>query len=401
MLEFDAAVAVIKANVPRLDPIAIPLAEVVGTVLAEDVVSDVDMPPFDKSAMDGFAVRAADLATVPCTLDVIEDIPAGTVPTRTVGAGQCARIMTGAPVPDGADTVVRVEDTDSTPGATRVTVQRAPQRGRNICPRAEDVRVGQVVLEAGHLVRAPETALLAGCGKTHVNVFRRPRVAVLSTGDEVVPIDRVPQPGQIRDANSHYVCARLEQALAIDAVNLGIAPDDPDGLRRCLAEGLTFDVLLVSGGVSMGDYDLVPGLLAELGVAFHFKQVAMQPGRPTVFGRRADTVLLGLPGNPVSVMVVTELFVLPALRTMMGHAQADPPLTDAQLEGSVRHKPNRRAHVPGALQRGPGGGTVRALPYHGSAHVHALSLANAFIVVPKGVAMLEGPARVQVIELRT
>ena len=399
MTPFDDALRTVLDSTRPLDPARIPLHEALGMALAEDVASDVDMPPFNKSAMDGFAIVAADLEETPRTLPVVQDIPAGAVPAGPIQAGQCARIMTGAPVPDGADTVVRVEDTQPGPSPDEAVFLKATDKGKNICWKAEDVAVGDVVLRAGHLVRAPETATLAACGRTAVRVYRRPAVAVLSTGNEVVPIDRVPAAGQIRDANSHYLRARLRR-LGIEAVGLGIARDDEAALREALSRGMECDVLALSGGVSMGDYDLVPGILNELGTEILFDSVAMQPGRPTVFGRCGDTAVFGLPGNPVSVLVASELFLVPAVRKMMGHAHLTAPRRTARLAADARHRPGRLAHVPGVLSEGESGWSVRPLPYHGSAHIHSLSQANCLIVLPHATAVVEAGAEAEVVELR-
>jgi len=401
MIPFDEAVRITLDHVPRLEATRVPLHAALGLVLAEPIASDVDMPPFDKSAMDGFAVVASDLASVPRALRVTQEIAAGVVPKAPVRPGQCARIMTGAPVPQGAEAVVMVEHTRPGPADDEVTILQATERGRNICRQAEDVAAGDVVLRAGHAVRPPEIATLAACGRAEVSVYRAPRVAVLSTGDEVVPIERVPEAGQIRDANSHYVAARLAR-LGIGATLLGIAPDEPQQLKAALASGMEHDVLAVSGGVSMGVYDLVPGLLRELGCELFFEKVAMQPGKPTVFGRRGPTVVLGLPGNPVSVLVATELFLVPAIKRMMGYREVNPPRRRATLTGRTTHRPGRVAHKPGVLAEGEGdgGATVEPLRYHGSAHIHALSRSNCLIVLPADEPALEPAAMVEVVELR-
>ena len=399
MIPFDDALRTVLGNVSPLGATRVPLDAALGMVLAEDVASDVDMPPFNKSAMDGFAVVAADLAAAPRTLPVVQEIPAGALPTGPIEAGQCARIMTGAPVPDGADTVVRVEDTEPGPEPDTATFLKATPRGMNVCWKAEDVSAGQVVLRAGHVVRAPEVAVLASCGQAEASVVRKPTVAVLATGDEVVPIGRVPGPGQIRNANSHYVAARLRR-LGIEAVDLGVARDEEASLREALARGLACDVLVISGGVSMGDYDLVPGVLRELGTEILFDSVAMQPGRPTVFGRRGSTRVFGLPGNPVSVLTAGELFLVPAVRAMMGFGQVNPPRHKAVLAERAKHRPGRLAHVPGVLSEGPDGWSVRPLPYHGSAHIHALSQSNGLIVLPVDDGLVEAGTQVEVVALR-
>ena len=398
MITVQEALATVLARVEPNEPVAVPLHESLGAILAEDIASDVDMPPFDKSAMDGFAVIADDLAETPTTLKIVEDIPAGVVPTRTISRGQCARIMTGAPVPQGADTVVLVEDTQSGPAPDEVTILKPTPKGKNICWKAEDVARGDLVLRRGHRIRPPEIATLAACGRARVSIYRRPTVAVLSTGDEVVPIEAAPQPGQIRDTNSHYLAARL-RLLGIEAERLPIARDEPKALREALAAGLQRDVLVVSGGVSMGDYDFVPEVLDDLGVELHFKQVAMQPGRPTVFGTRGKAILFGLPGNPVSVLVATELYVVPALKKMMGYEAVAPARRRATLVETAKHRPGRVAHIPGAMAEENGTRVVRPLPYHGSAHIHALTRANCLIVLPADQAVAEAPREVEVVEL--
>ncbi|HPD16348.1 MAG TPA: molybdopterin molybdotransferase MoeA [Planctomycetota bacterium] len=399
MLPFSDAMKTLLAHVPRLETTRAPLACAVGLVLAEDVASDVDMPPFDKSAMDGFAVLASDLASLPATLHVVEEVPAGAVPTRRVRPGDCVRIMTGAPVPKGADTVVRIEDTE--PGISRdqVRVLKATEKGQNICLRAEDVRKGDLVLRAGEVVTPLHVPTLAACGAAAVPVVRRPTVAVLSTGNEVVPPEATPREGQIRDANAPYVAARL-RLLGIEPRLLGIASDTPKALKSALARGMKRDALIVSGGVSAGDFDLVPAILREMGAELLFDSVAMQPGRPTVFARRGECAIFGLPGNPVSVVVGAELFVVPALKAMMGYAEVHPPRRRARLLETARHRPGRLAHIPGRLSEGADGPSVRPLPYHGSAHVHALSKANCLLVLPGDVPVLEPPATVEVVELR-
>ncbi len=398
MLSFNDALSTVLGHVARLEPARVPLAEAVGLVLAEDVVSDVDMPPFNKSAMDGYAVMAADLARVPCILRVVEEVPAGTLPKRRLRPGECARVMTGAPVPKGADTVVRQEDTAPGLSGDEVRILKEVPHGSNVCLKAEDVACGDVVLKAGRVVGPLDVPVLAACGCVNVPAFRRPAVAVLSTGNEVVPPDERPAGGQIRDANAPYVAARL-RLLGVEPRVLGVAPDAPKRLRAALARGMDCDALVVSGGVSTGDYDLVPAMLRDLGAELFFESVAMQPGRPTVFGRCGDAAVFGLPGNPVSVLVATELFVVPALKAMMGYAQVHPPRRRARLLQAAKHRPGRLAHLPAAMSEEADGWAVRPLPYHGSAHIHALIGANCLIVLPPDVAEVAAGVCVEVVQL--
>ncbi len=400
MLPFNDALNTVLDNMSRLDATRVPLAEAVGLVLAEDVASDVDMPPFNKSAMDGFAAKAADFAKAPCVLRVVEEVPAGAVPKRTLKPGQCARVMTGAPVPKGADTVVRQEDTERGLGDDEVRILKEVPLGSNLCLKAEDVACGAVVLPAGRVLRTLDVPTLAACGCTKVPVFRRPTVALLSTGNEVVAPEKKPQAGQIRDANAPYVAARLRR-LGIEARLLGVAPDAPKRLKVALAQGMQCDALVVSGGVSTGDFDLVPAILRDLGAELLFESVAMQPGRPTVFGRCCDAVVFGLPGNPVSVLVVAELLVVPALKRMMGYTQVHPPRRKARLSEAAKHRPGRLAHIPGVVSEEADGWSVRPLRYHGSAHINALTEANCLIPLAPDVAELAAGAAVEVVELPT
>jgi len=381
MPSLEQALELVMSNTPRLNTIDIALDAAAGRVLAEDVTSDVDLPPFNKSAMDGYAVRAEDVAAVPAELRVVEEIPAGSTPRRALRAGQCAKIMTGAPVPADADTVVMVEHTEPA-GEGRVRILRAVSRGANICLLGEDVRRGQVVVAEGTRLRPFDVALAAAAGRTALRVCRAPDVAIVATGDEVVEPDQVPRPGQIRNSNSSAIAARLRQS-GIEADYLGIAPDEPAALRAALEDGLRRDVLIVSGGVSMGDYDLVPNVLQELGVELIFRQVAVKPGRPTVFGRRGDVLVFGLPGNPVSTLVIAELVLLPALRRMMGEKAPAPAMLEAVLDAPLSHRGNRRSFRPVVLRWSDGAWRAAPVEYHGSADLAGAARGTAFAAIPE------------------
>ena len=394
---YDEALDTALTNVPRMPVVEVALAEAAGRVLVDDIACDVDMPPFDKSAMDGYAVRAADIATVPAELRIVEIIPAGFAPTKTICAGECAKIMTGAPVPQGADAVVMVEDTEPV-GEDRVSIGRAVETGSNICLRGEDVRKGQTVVTAGTVLRPFDIALAAGSGRTPLSVYASPRVAIIATGDEVVESDRTPEMGQIRNSNSHAVAARLRNS-GIAADYLGIAPDDPDATAELLRDGLTRDMLIVSGGVSMGDFDFVPGVLKGLGVEILFDSVAVKPGRPTVFGRVGDTVVFGLPGNPVSTLVITELLLMPALRRMMGEQNPAPTMLDAVLDAPISHKPKRASFRPVTLARSDGVWHATPVEYNGSADLAGAARGDGFAEIPKGVRELPAGAGARVLLL--
>jgi len=395
MISPEKALSQVIANAPRQPAVEIALDTAVDRVLAEDIVSDVDMPPFDKSAMDGYAVCGDDVADAPTELLVVEEIPAGCMPARSVGRGECAKIMTGAPIPDGADTVVMIEHTEPH-GQDRVRILRPTAKGRNVCLLGEDVRKGQPVVRRGKRLSAFDIALGAAAGRSHVAVYDTPTVAIVATGDEVVEPSESPEPGQIRNSNSYAIAARLRQA-GVDAEYLGIAPDDRGALQARLADGLRRDVLVVSGGVSMGDYDLVPGILKELGVEELFHEIAVKPGKPTVFGRHGDTLVFGLPGNPVSTLVISELLLVPALRYMMGESDPAPSMVEAVLDGPLSHKGDRVSFRPVTLKWS--GGALHAVPveYHGSADLAGAARGHAFAAVPQGTIELAAGSSARVL----
>ena len=382
MISPKRALRLVLEQTPRLEPVEVPLAEAVGCVLTEPVATDMDLPPFDKSAMDGYAVRSEDVGSLPTELEVTQELAAGTVPTRPVEPGACARIMTGAPVPEGADVVVMVEDTEPA-GAERVRILRAGPPGRNVCARGEDVRRGETVLAAGHTVRPAEVGLLASVGRERVRVFRRPRVAILATGNELVPVSATPGPGEIRNANSWSLAACCRRA-GVACDDLGVARDTEGDLHAQLTDGLTRDLLLVSGGVSMGRWDLVPKVFEALGVHVHFATVRQKPGKPTVFATHGRGVVFGLPGNPVSTLVTFRLYVLAAIRTMMGDAAPAGTPFSAVLAEPAHVRGERTTFVPATLRPEGDAWTVRPVPTHGSADLVAFCRADALVPLEPG-----------------
>ncbi len=389
MLTVAEAQAIVLRTARPLTPVDCPLsAASLGAVLAEDVTSDLDMPPFDKAMMDGYAVRSADLATGRATLPVIEEVMAGRTPSRPLGPGQATRIMTGAPIPAGADAVVMVERT-RLDGGQVVIEDRPPQPGQNIMPRGREMRCGETVLTAGSLLRPQELGVLATVGRTSARLYPAPRVAVLSTGDEIVEAGERPESGQIRNGNGPMLCAQVARAGGVPH-SLGIARDRLDSLRPLVAEGLRFDVLLLSGGVSAGQLDLVPGVLAEAGVQPHFHKVAMKPGKPVFFGSQsaqpqaAPALVFGLPGNPVSALVCFELFVRPALRRLAGHGDPGPFVVPATLAEEFVYRTDRPTYHPAVLELAASGWHVRAVPWYGSPDLRGLTRANAFVVFQPG-----------------
>ena len=367
-----------------LTPQVVPLAEsALGLLLAEDVVSDLDMPPFDKAMMDGYAVRTADLNQGKGVLSVIEEVHAGKTPQAALSAGRCTRIMTGAPIPPGADAVVPVEYTKL--GADgRVAIDCPPTRpGQNVLSRGREMRRGETVLASGSRLRPQEIGLLATLGRASVHAIPRPSVAILPTGDELCEAGDTPGPGQIRNSNGPMLVAQTSRAGALPKY-LGIARDNPDDLRARMDQGLRSDVLILSGGVSVGKRDLVPDALHEAGVVAHFHKVEMKPGKPLFFGTRDKTLVFGLPGNPVSSFAGFELFVRPALRRLCGHTDAGQKMIDAVLLEDYHYSTDRPTYHPARLTITTGGLQVAAVPWFGSPDLRGLTAANALVVLPPG-----------------
>jgi len=355
------------------------LSEAYGRVLAEQVVADRDYPPFDRATRDGFAVRAPDLATRPATLEIVAEIKAGDAFTGTIGPGQCVQIMTGAAVPPGVDAVIMIEYTR--PSKSRVTIERSVEPGQNIVRRGSEAKAGQALLAPGSRLGYAELALAAQVGKHRLSVFRRPAVAILSTGDEVVGVDQKPGPFQIRNSNGVSL-ATLAALAGAEPMQLGNAPDRIEELRTRIERGLEADVLVLSGGISMGKYDLVEVVLRELGAEFFFEGVAIRPGRPAVFGTSRGKFVFGLPGNPVSTMVTFELFVLPAVDLLSGAEPRPLALFRAKLAAPVRQTAALTHFLPARVEWAGGEPIVRELPWQGSGDIVTLAQANCFLVVP-------------------
>jgi molybdopterin molybdotransferase len=402
VLSVEEARARILATVHVLEPERLSLLEAGGRVLAEAVTADRNIPPLTNSAMDGYAVRGVDVAQAqdqsPARLRVVGEVAAGHVSPVQVEPGTAVRIMTGAPLPAGADTVVRFEDTR--PHDDWVEVFKIPATGANVRSAGEDVRAGQVVLEPGAVLRPQDVGMLAAVGCTEVAVLRRPRVAILATGDEVVSPDRMPGPGQIRDANSYIVAAQV-QAYGGLPLLLGVARDQEALVRRGMREAIDqeADFIITSGGVSVGDFDLVKQVLAAEG-EMHFWSLNMKPGRPLAFGVIGDVPLLGLPGNPVAAMISTELFARPALLKMQGFADWSRPTVQACLSQPIRRKDGRRHYLRVRLRETETGYEAMLTGDQGSGILTSLVQADGLAVIPEDVDHLHAGAEVDVILLR-
>jgi molybdopterin molybdotransferase len=373
----------------------VPLALGFGRVLARDACAEDDVPPFEKSSMDGWAVRAADVARAPVTLRVLGSIGAGQLAPAHLGAGETFKIMTGAPLPEGADAVVIVEDSRTVDGGRAVELARAARPWQNVCRKGEDARRGDVIVPAGFPLDAPALALLASSGVDPVPTFSPPRVCVIPTGDELVDAAGPPPgAGKIRESNGILLEAQIRQVSpAIPVLRPGIARDSRESLERFLDVGCDHDVLILSGGISMGDLDLVGPELKRRGLEVLVEKVSIKPGKPLLFGRlpRKDggrCTVFGLPGNPVSSFVTFELFVRPFLARMLGHEDAGPDAVFAVLEEirGIKTIP-RTQHLPAVLSAAEDGRLrVRDLEWHGSADLRGFVDANGMIVVEAGAA---------------
>jgi molybdopterin molybdotransferase len=379
MLKFDDAFEIVMSSASQLDTERVGIEGALNRVLAEQIVSDIDMPPFDKSAMDGFACRRADLANA---LTVVEVIPAGCMPKKAIGQNhQCAKIMTGGVVPEGADCVIMREYVETpTENMIRFVGEKTAD---NICRKGEDIKAGETVLHKGVRIRPQHIAVLASVGCTKPLVAKKPRVAVIATGNELVEPAEKPAAGQIRNSNAFQLAAHVARAGAI-AANYGIVADtkeDTDTIvKKAMSEN---DVVLLSGGVSVGDFDLVPEILRQNNVKLLFEKISVKPGRPTVFGMTEEVYCFGLPGNPVSGFVVFELLVKPFLYKMMGH-NFRPVVSYKKLEKTItRKKAERDSWLPVVFTKDD---KVVKIEYHGSAHINALCEADGLVCIPAGVA---------------
>ena len=399
-LSFDEARAIVleKAAAVARRPIAerVPLGEAAGRILAESVQADRDYPPFPRSARDGFAVRAADVAQPPARLRVLGETRAGEPSRFNVGPGEAVEIMTGAPAPAGADAVVMVEY--SRRDRDHVILEQSIEAARNIVPQGSEAAAGSVILEAGTRLEYPQIALLASVGCANPSVFRRPRVAILSTGDEVRPIEAAPESFQIRNSNAASLAAQVRRRGG-EALVLPIAPDRLPETRDLIRKGLEADMLLLSGGVSMGKHDLVETALAELGAEIFITQVKIQPGKPFVFGLVEDRPIFGLPGNPVSTMVTFEIFARAGLEILAGGTSPTLPFVEAALANPFRHKPVLTRFLPARLTGQYFETAIEPIQWQGSGDLTATARANCFLVAPDTRESWEAGERIAALPL--
>lgn len=387
-MEFKDALKVIRKSCRLIGTETILLADSLNRVLAEDVVSDVNIPPFNKAAMDGFACKRSDL---PGPFIIVEDIPAGKFPEKKIRNGECSRIMTGAPVPSGADTVFMVEYHIVQPDGSIIFTRE--NTAENICLIGEDVKEYDVVLGKGTFINPEEIAILAGAGKSSVEVYRRPKVGVLSTGSELVEPFEIPKPGQIRNSNGHQIMAQLSK-MGLVAEYFGIVADTKEEIKGKIKSALKLtDVLFISGGVSVGDYDYVPQVLQELEFDIQFTAIATKPGKHTLFATKDEKYVLGFPGNPVSSFIQLDFIGKELLYGLMGFKPFRIRYKTVFIDDFHRKKGDRLEFLPVKITKS---GKVKLLPYNGSANIHALSKANALMEIPIGVNVIEKGDQVHV-----
>ena len=394
LLSVDQARERILSHFQPVKTEMLPLAGCTNRVLARDIIAPIDLPPFNNSSMDGFAVRAADVAEAtidsPRRLRVVADIPAGSQPTISLNAGEAARIMTGAPVPEGADAVVPVEDTGfndrdaGTPAPDEVQVFRPAKAGWNIRPRGMDIVSGEVVLHTGRILKPQDLGLLAMLGFANVPVFRKPRVALFSSGDELLPPEAPLQAGKIRDSNSYTLAALIEDAGA-EVIRLGVARDNYDAVQVLLEQAvdLKVDMILSSAGVSVGAFDFVKQVIESNG-SMDFWRVNMRPGKPVAFGDYKKIPIIGLPGNPVSAFVGFEVFVRAALGRLRGAAGGNRQTVRVRCVEQI-DSDGRESYLRAQVREENGSFVARLTGHQGSGNLHSLVQANALLIIPAGV----------------
>ena len=396
LLPYEDALERILSQCPSPVSVALPLERCLDRVLASPVHADADVPPFNKSFMDGFAVRSDDVKTVPARLEVVGEVAAGADSLPSVAPGETVRIMTGAPVPPDTDAVQMVEESRMVDGST-VEILKTVAPGANLSRQGREVAKGSVVLEAGRLIGPAEIGVLASFGQARPEVFRPLSAAVVSTGDELVPVEARPRFGQIRNSNGPMIAA-LCRRLGLKVESEVSVADDPERIAEVIRSGLKFDLLLLSGGVSMGEYDFVHRVLEREGARLIFHKAAVKPGKPICVGRKGSALAFGLPGNPVSAFVTFQLFVRPLVRRWMGFDSVSLRRIEATLTQAVSHKPGRTFFKPARTEWG---GNLRVSPVEtgGSADLTGFSRADSLLIIPSHVSGIAAGARVSVLLL--
>ncbi len=397
MITVEEALDQILPNIQPLGTEKVSILEALGRVIAEDIDANRDIPPLDNSGMDGYAVRSGDIRGAdpnhPVRLEVIEDLPAGFISNKTVRRGEAIRIMTGAPIPKGADAVIPVEHTKKEDRSVSIFQTVLP--GGYIRRAGEDVKKGERVVSTGDLIRSAEVGMLASVGRSFVSVYQRPMVAILCTGEELVDVDGALEDGKIVSSNSYTLAAQVKDCGAVP-VQLGIAKDRKEEIKEKLLHGLRADLLVSSAGVSVGDYDFVKDVLNDLGMKMFFWKVAMKPGMPLAFGAIQGKPVFGLPGNPVSSMVSFEQFVRPSLLKMMGHRQIFRPVIEAILKEDIHKEPGKRHFVRALVTFEGDHYLVTTTGAQGSGILRSMVKANGLIIIPESQEMVRAGEKVRV-----
>jgi molybdopterin molybdotransferase len=388
MIPVEEAIRIVLQNTPCLGAETIPLTEALGRILAQRIVSDTDLPPFNRSIMDGFALRSEDLQSCPVRLKIVGESAAGKAWSGRLSTGEAVRIMTGAAVPEGADSVQKVELTSEI-NSEMVEILEPTSAGQFITPRSSEITAGELVLSEGEVIRPASIPLLASFGFSKLSVGKRPRLSVLATGSELVKIEESPGPYQIRDSNTHSICAyaRVSGAEVIRTVQV---EDNPARLKKDLESALCdSDIVVLTGGVSMGAYDYTRPVMAEIGISPLFERVSLKPGKPTVFGMSDNRLVFGLPGNPVSAVVTFSLFVRTAILKQQGATSPNLRSISALLASEVRGAKERASYLPSELTTSEDGHLlIKPLRWSGSSDFVPFSRAKSLIVVPEGIGVL-------------
>jgi molybdopterin molybdotransferase len=382
MISVEEAWGILLSNLPAPKVEEISFRSALGRILAEDIVATSDVPPFNRAAVDGYAVLASDVQSAPIELSIVGESRAGEGLSGILRSGEAVSIMTGAPVPSGADAVQMIEHCKPAVSEHKVTILNPVKVLENIAPYGCEARIGTKILEAGHVVGPAEIAVLATFGYVNIRVYRKPKVAILATGDELVEFDQKPNSDQIRNSNAYCLAAQLN-LLGIEHEYLGIARDDKEDLRKKMISGLERDVLIITGGVSMGEYDFVHEVFRDLKLEILFSKVAIKPGKPTVFARRESNLVFGLPGNPLSALVTFECFVRPVLGRICGMKRPELRRMKGTLMSDVKQSPGRTAFMPAWVVWEDAGWIVDPLLWKNSADIAGFTGANAIFIFPK------------------
>ena len=398
MISVEEALGILISNLPECKVEQIQFNCALGRILAEDLAATSDIPPFSRSAVDGYALLAADIENAPVELEIAGEIRAGGGIPANLNPGTVMGIMTGAPVPEGADSVQMVELCEILEPGKRVRILKPVKARENIAPKGSEAQAGSVVLKSGHWIGPAEIAAMATFGYTHVKVYRKPSIAFMATGDELVEVNESPKPGQIRNSNAYCLASQL-QYMGFEADYLGIARDNKEELRRMMLSGLERDVLILTGGVSMGEYDFVRDVFQDLGLDILFSKVAIKPGKPTVFARKGKKLIFGLPGNPISALITFECFVRPTLGRLCGMKEADLPRMKGELLADMRQSPGRTAFMPAWVAWRDDGWKVDPLRWKSSADIVGFTGANATFIFPKNRDFLSRGETVEIMLL--